>query len=100
MSSRSPIHVLIQQYYELFNARRFAEGLVEMPGVEIDPASVETNIVIFGVPDPLGLTAALAGDVELSTADGGRRVRAVTHMDVNQADIEAALSSVAAAMGR
>jgi threonine aldolase len=82
------------------NARRLAEGLAEIPGVEIDPASVETNIVIFGVPDPRGLIAALAGEVELSTADGGRRVRAVTHMDVNQADIEAALTKIAAALGR
>jgi threonine aldolase len=82
------------------NARRLAEGLAEMPGVEIDPAAVETNIVIFGVPDPRGLIAALAGEVELSTADGGRRVRAVTHMDVNQADIEAALTKIAAVLGR
>ena len=81
------------------NARRLAEGLAEMPGVEIDPASVETNIVIFGVPDPRGLIAALAGEVELSTADGGRRVRAVTHMDVNRADIDAALTKIAAALG-
>jgi threonine aldolase len=82
------------------NARRLAEGLAEIPSVEIDPASVETNIVIFGVPDPRGLIAALAGEVELSTADGGRRVRAVTHMDVNQADIEAALTKIAAVLGR
>jgi threonine aldolase len=82
------------------NARRLAEGLAEMPGVEIDPAAVETNIVIFGVPDPRGLIAALTGEVELSSADGGRRVRAVTHMDVNQADIEAALTKIAAALGR
>jgi threonine aldolase len=80
------------------NARRLAEGLAEMPGVEIDPAAVETNIVIFGVPDPRRLIAALAGEVELSTADGGRRVRAVTHMDVDQADIEAALTKIAAAL--
>jgi threonine aldolase len=82
------------------NARRLAEGLAEMPGVEIDPAAVETNIVIFGVPDPRGLIAALAGEVELSTADGGRRVRAVTHMDVNQPDIDTALVKIAAALGR
>jgi threonine aldolase len=76
------------------NAQRLAQGLAEMPRVEIDPASVETNIVIFGVPNPQALVAALAGEVELSTADGGRRIRAVTHMDVNESDIETALSKI------
>src|SRR3954463_8964246 len=72
------------------NARRLAEGLAELPGIEIDPAGVETNIVIFGAPDPRGLIGALADDVALSPADGGRRVRAVPHMDVTRADIEQA----------
>jgi threonine aldolase len=81
------------------NARVLAEGLAELPGVEIDPATVETNIVIFGVPDPLGLIESLAGEVELSPADGGRRVRAVTHMDVSRPDIDLALAKIAAALG-
>jgi threonine aldolase len=80
------------------NARRLADGLAAMPGVEIDPATVETNIVIFTPPDPRGLIGALAGEVELSPADGGRRVRAVTHMDVSQADIDAALAKISAAL--
>src|SRR4029077_17139417 len=29
------------------NARRLAESLCKLPGVVLDPASVETNIVIF-----------------------------------------------------
>ena len=36
------------------NARRLAEGLAELPGVDIDLARVETNIVVFGVPDAFG----------------------------------------------
>ena len=36
------------------NARALAEGLAEIPGVEIDPATVETNIVVFDVADPEG----------------------------------------------
>ena len=31
------------------NARRLAEGLAEIPGIELDPATVETNIVWFDV---------------------------------------------------
>ena len=80
------------------NARVLADGLAQIPGVEIDPATVETNIVIFTVADPLGLIAKLADEVELSPADGGRRVRAVTHMDVSRDEIDRALVSIAAAM--
>jgi threonine aldolase len=76
------------------NARALADGLAEIPGVEIDPETVETNIVLFRVADPLGLIKSLAGDVELSPADGGRRVRAVTHMDVSRSEIDLALTRI------
>jgi threonine aldolase len=76
------------------NARFLAESLAEIPGVEIDPATVETNIVIFEVPDAKALIAALAGQVELSPAGGPRRVRAVTHMDVSGAEVESALKMI------
>jgi threonine aldolase len=77
------------------NARFLAEGLADLPAVTIDPSTVETNIVIFGVPDVRGLIDSLAGEVELSSADGGRRVRAVTHMDVSREEVERALSRIA-----
>jgi threonine aldolase len=80
------------------NARFLAEGLAEMPAVEIDPASVETNIVIFEVPDAAALIASLAGQLELSRAGGPRRVRAVTHMDVSRAEVEKALSLLTSAL--
>jgi threonine aldolase len=80
------------------NARFLAEGLAEIPGVEIDPAGVETNIVIFGVPDAHALRAAVADEVELSSAEAGRKVRAVTHMDVSRAEVERALSLIAKAV--
>ena len=40
------------------NARRLAEGLAALDGVALDPATVETNIVIFEVPDAAAFTAA------------------------------------------
>ena len=43
-------------------ARRLAEGLAGVDGVEIDAASVETNIVIFEVADAPALCAALSRD--------------------------------------
>ena len=80
------------------NAKHLAEELANIPGVEIDPSTVETNIVIFGVPDPRGLVDTLAGEVELSTADGGRRIRAVTHLDVSRPDIDLALTKISGAL--
>jgi len=80
------------------NARVLADGLAQLPGVELEAQTVETNIVLFRVPDPLGLIASLAGEVELSPADGGRRVRAVTHMDVSRDEIDQALTKIRAAL--
>jgi threonine aldolase len=72
-------------------AGRLAEGLAALPGVAIDPATVETNIVIFAVPDAQGFCAALArAEVTMGALDA-RRVRAVTHLDVDDAGIERAL---------
>jgi threonine aldolase len=76
------------------NAKLLADGLAEIPGVEIDPSAVETNIVIFEVSDAAALIAGLAGEVELSRAGGPRRVRAVTHMDVSRAEVETALGLI------
>jgi threonine aldolase len=75
------------------NAKFLAEGLAELEGVEIDPTTVETNIVIFDVADAQALHDKLAASgVEMSLLEG--RVRAVTHLDVNRAGIEKALAAV------
>jgi threonine aldolase len=79
------------------NARALAEGLAEIPAVGIDPATVETNIVIFEVPDGPALERALAPEVDL-LAIGPTRVRAVTHLDVERAQIDEALRAIAAAL--
>jgi threonine aldolase len=74
-------------------ARRLAEGLAALPGVEIDAATVETNIVIFGVPDVPAFCAALEREgVGMLPVDADR-VRAVTHLDVDDAGIERALEA-------
>jgi threonine aldolase len=79
------------------NARLLADGLAEIDGVSIDPALVETNIVVFDVAEPAALVEALAADgVEISVF--GPHVRAVTHLDVDRAGIERALTAVAAAL--
>jgi threonine aldolase len=83
------------------NARALAEGLAQIPGIDIDPVTVETNIVIFGVADPDALIDALQGEVELSGPFGSaRRLRAVTHMDVGRTDIDLALQKIAAVLDK
>jgi threonine aldolase len=79
------------------HARVLAEGLAGLPGVGLDPASVETNIVIFEVADATALVEGLADRVELQAIDA-RHVRAVTHLDVSRADVDAALSIFADAL--
>ena len=75
-------------------ARTLAEGLAAIEGVSIDPALVETNIVLFDVADAPALLERLAADgVEMSRF-GETRVRAVTHLDVDAAGIERALVAV------
>jgi threonine aldolase len=79
------------------NARALADGLAGIPGVAIDPETVETNIVLFEVEDAPALVARLAADVELHEF-GPRLVRAVTHLDVDRAEIDVALEAIAAAV--
>ena len=65
------------------NARILAEGLAELPGVQIDLDTVQTNLVIFtaenGRVDSTVLVKRLAAEgVQIGDLGGGR-FRAVTH---------------------
>jgi threonine aldolase len=80
-------------------ALRLAEGLAELPGVEIDAETVETNIVIFAVPDAPAFCEALASEDVVMGALDARRVRAVTHLDVDDPGIEQALAVARRALG-
>jgi threonine aldolase len=83
------------------NARRLAEGLAALPGVALDPATVETNIVFFdltGIVDAPALVDRLLERGVRVGAMGPRTVRAVTHLDVSAADIERALDAARASL--
>ena len=80
------------------HAQLLARGLAALPGVRLDPADVETNIVIFRVDDAPGLVQRLVDRVELQAFDE-HRLRAVTHLDVSRADIELALEAFASELG-
>jgi threonine aldolase len=77
-------------------ARRLATGLAELPGIKLDPAEVETNLVFFDVTGALDAPTAverlLAHGVRLG-ALGPRTLRAVTHLDVDAAGIDRALTA-------
>ena len=76
------------------NARTLAEGLAEMPGIDIDVSRVETNIVRFRVT-AMGTGAFLAGCSAHGVRGGGSDaagVRFVTHNGVDAQDIQHALS--------
>jgi threonine aldolase len=81
------------------NARRLAEGLATFPQAELDPTTVQTNIVVFRVPDAPGLVDTVADEVELNVVDA-RTVRAVTHMDVDQDGIDRALAAIGPALSK
>jgi threonine aldolase len=84
------------------NARRLAEGLAGLDGLLVDVAGVETNLVYFelapGGPGAAEFVAALLQRGVRMGAMGERRVRAVTHLDVDAAAVERALAAVAAVL--
>ena len=80
------------------NAQFLACHLAEIPGIGLDPAKVQTNIVIFD----LKKSGRSSGDSLHALKERGvlavpvdnERVRMVTHLDVNRRDIEAAVEAV------
>jgi threonine aldolase len=76
------------------HASRLAQILHKIPSVSLNVAHVETNIIVFEVKDdgrsPTEIVAALRQGGVLINAIGGRRFRAVTHLDISREDIEEA----------
>ena len=78
------------------NARRLADGLAALPGVSLDPATVETNLVFFDVTGAIDAPKAVAGLLARGIrmgALGPRTIRAVTHLDVSAADVDKTLAA-------
>jgi threonine aldolase len=86
------------------NARMLAERLAGIPGVSLDLASVETNIVLFDLDLSLGsardAAAKLAAAGVLVFDTGPQRIRAVTHLDVTREEVAEAGSRIARVLGR
>ena len=76
-------------------ATRLATALSEMGATVVDP---DTNMVFFD-PRPCGIegaeTVTRLAELEIRVSEIGDRVRAVTHLDVDDADIDLAISACA-----
>ena len=77
-------------------ARALADVLATLPGFEIDPAHVETNIVLFRViARPVAdVVAALRAEGIWVAPFGPGLVRAVVHLDISQTDIDATIEAL------
>ena len=82
------------------NARHFAGLVANIPNLRVEPEKIETNMVFIDVA-ATGLSAADVADRLRSRgvrigAMGPTRMRAVTHLDVDRADIEIAAAELRA----
>ncbi|MGD2121934.1 MAG: GntG family PLP-dependent aldolase [Gemmatimonadota bacterium] len=77
-------------------ARALAEGAGRIPGISVVPP--ETNIVMLDLTSPAlsveDVLAEMAAEGVLLVRFGPRRLRAVTHLDVDDAGIERALGAL------
>jgi threonine aldolase len=65
-----------------------AEAVAEVAPEAVDPARVQTNIVVLDVPDAAALAAACASEGVRISVLGPRVARLVTHLDVDDADVQ------------
>jgi threonine aldolase len=82
------------------NARRLAEGLAQMPQIELDLAHVQTNMVFFSLRETAGVTAPELASrlkeahcVQIMNMDA-YRLRAVTHYWIRAEHIDQVLAAV------
>ena len=79
--------------------KRLAEALADTPGYRVDPSRVQTNLLYFALdPEhPLGRAGGSALVVRLAEegvfiTGGAHRLRAVTHLDVDDEGLERAIT--------
>ena len=94
-------HLLPQLEQDHRNAKRLAHGLAAVPGIDIDPDQVVTNIVIAGLSQDLDSERVCAnlsanGVLAMLLEDG--RLRFVTHCDVGKDQIDDALRIIPAVL--
>ncbi len=84
-------------YEDHAKAHDLALGLSNLPGIVLDPEKVETNIVIFDVGGTNKTPAEICDGLKsLGVLAGGfaTSIRMVTHRDVSDKDIQAAVAAL------
>ncbi len=86
------------------NAKTLAHGLAAMDGIRCNPDEVESNLVFFEVDATLGTAVQLSSALKpLGIAIGpmgGQRLRAVTHLDVDAADMPVVLKAIQSCLSK
>jgi threonine aldolase len=84
------------------NARFLADQLAGLPGVQLDPEKVQTNIVIYGVAAVGMDSGSFLEEIQrrgvLGVPVDRNRVRMVTHRDVDRSSVERAVEAVGEVM--
>jgi len=81
-------------------AQRLAQGLATIPGIQIDPTVVETNMVFFALADTVAITPAelvtrLSHDYGLHIGGyGDRTLRAVTHYWIQPQQVDRLVEAI------
>ncbi|WP_203338151.1 threonine aldolase family protein [Nocardioides limicola] len=88
------LHALDHHLERLADDHAHARLLAEAVGV--DPASVDTNIVVWQREDAAEFVAAAAGEGVRVATVGPRTLRLVTHLDISDADAARAAAVLAA----
>ncbi len=78
------------------NAKRLAEGVRGIDGLDLDPDRVDTNMIFFRVDPARGTAREFAEALHkhglLMLATAPTKIRAVTHLDVNAEDVDRAIA--------
>jgi threonine aldolase len=77
------------------NARILAEGLAELPGIILDPRTIQSNIVIFDLAESVptdDFLGKIRADGVLANATAPQRIRMVTHYGITAEDVKLALA--------
>lgn len=85
------------------NARKLAEGIANMDGLSLEFGLPQTNMVYFSVAEDRMTAQSLheklwADHGVRIGVSGAQRFRAVTHIDISAADVDAALSGLSAVL--
>jgi threonine aldolase len=81
------------------NAKLIAERICDIPGVKLDLATVQTNIIILNLdssaPDAAQIAARTKDQGVLLSVFGSTKLRAVTHLDVSRSQCQRAAEILA-----